>query len=327
MMEPKISIIIPCYNIENHIEKCVNSVLNQTDADFELLLLNDGSTDQTLDILQKLEKNDARIKIFSHANRGVSYTRNRGIELTNSDYIMFIDGDDYVKPDFLEKHLQYASNNVWPISGMINVNIAEEKENIFRELLNNTQQRVFKEADFFTLFKYHCLSSPCCRVYSSEILKKNKVAFNLEVSYQEDLLFNLTYLKYVKEVYVIDYFGYFYVKHASSSTVQYHKNFNHIDSLLSKVLLLLKSTEDANYIKQFTFDMVMKGLSNELHKNSPLSFKSKIINMKRTINSYSYNYCFNYINKTNTSFLTKKILQSKNVFLIFSYFTLIGYVK
>ena len=100
-----VSIIIPCYNIAQHLPTCIQSVLLQTFTDFELLLINDGSTDTTLQICEQFAANDSRIKVFTHQNKGVSYTRNRGIKEAKGEYIMFVDGDDYVERDYIEKHL------------------------------------------------------------------------------------------------------------------------------------------------------------------------------------------------------------------------------
>lgn len=102
MKIPLISIIIPFFNTELYIERCVNSVINQTYAHLEIILVNDGSTDQSLDIAEKLQKKDKRICIINQENSGASIARNRGIDASNGDYIMFVDSDDWIDENMVE---------------------------------------------------------------------------------------------------------------------------------------------------------------------------------------------------------------------------------
>ena len=101
-----ISIIIPVYNIEKYIEKAIVSVVNQTCPDFELLLINDGSTDSSYEICKKWEEKDNRIKVISKENGGVSSARNLGMELAKGEYLFFLDGDDWIREDCFEKLLE-----------------------------------------------------------------------------------------------------------------------------------------------------------------------------------------------------------------------------
>ena len=98
----KISVIVPVYNIEHYIEECIKSILNQTFKEFELLLVDDGSTDSSLNICRGYEKKDNRIKVIHKKNGGLSDARNVGIEKACGKYICFIDGDDFIANDTLE---------------------------------------------------------------------------------------------------------------------------------------------------------------------------------------------------------------------------------
>ncbi len=101
-----VSVIVPVYNAEKYINKCVDSILNQTYKDFELILIDDGSNDNSLELIKKYAVKDSRISLFSHENKGVSYTRNLGLDLAKGDYIMFIDSDDWIESDMLEVLIQ-----------------------------------------------------------------------------------------------------------------------------------------------------------------------------------------------------------------------------
>ena len=102
---PKISVIVPAYNIELYIGKCIDTLANQTLDDLEIIIINDGSTDRTEDVIKKkIEKySDKNIVLFNKENGGQSDARNYGIKNATGDYIAFVDGDDYVEPDMFEQ--------------------------------------------------------------------------------------------------------------------------------------------------------------------------------------------------------------------------------
>ena len=100
-----ISIIVPVYNAEKYLNRCISSLLNQTYYNLEIILVNDGSTDNSKKICENAAKNDSRIKLINSVNEGVSLARNKGLKEANGDYISFVDSDDYVEPDYVEKML------------------------------------------------------------------------------------------------------------------------------------------------------------------------------------------------------------------------------
>ena len=99
---PLISVIVPAYNVEKYIKTCLNSLINQTYSNFEIIVVNDGSTDQTEEILRSYQSNP-KFRIYSQKNGGLSAARNRGIKLVNGELVCFIDSDDSVKSDYLER--------------------------------------------------------------------------------------------------------------------------------------------------------------------------------------------------------------------------------
>lgn len=100
---PEVSIIMPVYNIEEYLPRCLDSIINQTYFDFELLAVDDGSKDKSLNILQKYATEDSRIKVFHQENAGASRARNNGLDHASGEYISFIDGDDFIDPHYIEK--------------------------------------------------------------------------------------------------------------------------------------------------------------------------------------------------------------------------------
>lgn len=103
----KVSVIIPVYNVEKYLRECLDSVINQTLSDIEIICVNDGSTDNSLAILEEYAQKDTRIKIISKRNEGAGKARQAAIKKASGEYLAFLDGDDYYKSDFVEK--MYAS--------------------------------------------------------------------------------------------------------------------------------------------------------------------------------------------------------------------------
>ena len=324
----KVTIIIPCYNIGIHISKCIESILSQTFNEFELLLLDDGSTDDTLQIAEIYALKDDRIIVNSHTNQGVSFTRNRGIHLATAQLLIFIDGDDYVEFDFVEKLVANYSEGHWPISGMINtrkgVQVKNEK---FENLLKKHAACEFSTNNVFELLKQGAIGSPCARVYSKKIINNNSIYFKENITYQEDLIFDLEYLKYVKRINLIDYFGYYYVEHENSSTSRFHENFNQITQIYVILQSFIKTDQDKIFLKEFLLQTTLRKISNIFHCNSIRSEKEKLKELIVTLNSDYFDYSRVYIKNLKINRLLKYVLNSKSALLIYGYFKLFNYIK
>ncbi|WP_159779001.1 glycosyltransferase family 2 protein, partial [Flavobacterium sp. 9AF] len=223
----RISIIIPCFNAENYIARCIESVLNQTYADFELLLIDDGSFDKTRKVCEFYLKKDSRIAYHYQSNKGVSAARNFGIRKATGSKIMFIDADDYVDQNIvnsLVNVIDKRDNLVIPICGMCHVKQGIESKNSNYQMLLKNGRYNLNADERLTLFEFENLSSPCCKLYDREILKKNNIKFNEAITYQEDLIFNLDYFKFVKNIVLVPSFDYYYIENETSSSLKYHEN-------------------------------------------------------------------------------------------------------
>lgn len=115
-MEPEVSVVVPAYNVQSFLGECIESVVKQTFQKWELIIVNDGSTDQTLDIARQFEMTDWRISVVDQPNSGVSAARNAGLYLARGNYIIFLDGDDLWKPQLLEKLVEAAISSGKPIA-------------------------------------------------------------------------------------------------------------------------------------------------------------------------------------------------------------------
>lgn len=217
-----VSIIIPVYNAEEYIEKCIVSVLSQTYSDFELILVNDGSKDRTLEICQNYEESDNRIRVITQKNRGVSSARNRGLEIANGKWIAFIDADDFVDRNYIESLYRHTYNEQKQTLIIQGYKKIKEKECVHKkEFSNNTLQGICMQSVFDNglIFEY---GQPWGKLYNKTVIDKNRIRFNEKISYSEDLIFMLKYILHCNCIKFIDGFGYNYVTDASNLSQQYN---------------------------------------------------------------------------------------------------------
>lgn len=200
----KLSIIIPVYNAEAQIRQCLDSILDQKFEDYELLLINDGSTDHSGNICNEYAGKDSRIKVYHQKNAGVSAARNKGLENSTGEWITFVDSDDYIRENYffdIEKNV----NADW-----ILVNIEREiidQLEFFLKFDNNYFQ-INSFVDRYSLYPH--FPSPWGRFFKSQIIKSNNLRFNNELKFGEDAVFNLNYLQYCQIIYTSNSSSYVY---------------------------------------------------------------------------------------------------------------------
>lgn len=216
MMSPQFSIIIPVYNGEKYIERCLKSVLQQTYHSYEVVIINDGSTDSTVEICNKY-KFDRRVKLISKKNEGVSVARNMGLEVSKGKFILFVDSDDYVPCDMCENFLQVMTMNVdLCIADFVECmdETILEKDNIGNVLQSGVYSLEEFGNMFGELYKRHFLNSPWGKCYRRD--KINSV-FPVDVNLGEDLLFNLYYITACRNIVISDKKNYYYCIQKSDS--------------------------------------------------------------------------------------------------------------
>lgn len=216
MVNPEISIIIPVYNPGKFINKCLNSIIHQTFKNIEILCIDDGSTDNSLNILKEFQKNDKRIRIFSQENLGAAASRNLGIENSKGNYILFVDADDWIEEDMCEKLYNHAEHLG---SDMVLFNSIEHKpNNQFRERIyfdNNNFKEDYKEFTFDYNFKKNLVMNSMLVVwskfYSVNFLRK----FDLKFSNHEifnDVQFHIKSMLHAKKISYFPEILYHYIR-------------------------------------------------------------------------------------------------------------------
>lgn len=220
-MRPMVSIIVPIYNAEQYLRRCVDSILNQEYTDYELLLVNDGSTDASGDICEEYRDRDPRVIVIQKENTGVSDSRNRALDRARGKYLQFLDSDDWITPDatrlFVRAAEEYGCDMV--ISDFYRVvgerlspkgDIEEEgvltREEFAAHMMENP-------ADFY----YGVLWN---KLYRRDIVEEHKLRMDTDISWCEDFMFNLEYIRYAKVFYALHAPIYYYVKRKGSLASQ-----------------------------------------------------------------------------------------------------------
>lgn len=200
-----VSVIVPVYNTEKYIEKCIKSIIAQTYSDWELLLVDDGSTDESAGICLRYADNDSRIKYLYQENSGVSVARNTGIVSAKGDYIYFLDSDDVAEKELLETAVSSMEDSRADMVYFNTQSLSEEGEGYWNIPV---EEGLFEFSNYtqwldFVLFKYLNFKINFAvwnKLYRTNIIKSNSIFFDEGVSMGEDIGFNLKYFLYVKKV-------------------------------------------------------------------------------------------------------------------------------
>ena len=259
MKEPKLSIIIPVYNVENYVETCIESLYKQgiSEYEFEVILINDGSTDNSLSIIQKYEKQYSNITIINQKNQGLSATRNNGIKIAKGEYLLFVDSDDLIIDNTLKGMLHIATQNQVDIlkgdyvkanNQEIENGIKSTNQNFHTPSVLKTGEQGFIE-DYNPMFSYAVLN-----LYRREFINKNQILF-LEGKYFEDVAYTIeAYLK-AKTFMAIPLLFYVYRQNDSSimATMSVNKLYSMNDIIAynhqqkNKIPLSKKGMEKLDY--------------------------------------------------------------------------------
>lgn len=279
----KVSIIVPVYNVEKYIKRCVDSLLNQTFEDYELVFINDGSKDNSLEILNTYKSN-SKIRIYTQSNKGPALTRNRGIKLASGKYIMFIDSDDYVDSDYIEKYYNAVTEGDYDLVIGGYKKLTGTKVEFIRKLTSGE-------------FSKYIVMGPVCKMYSKKFLIDNKIEF-LNTTASEDIYFNVLAYSNNPKINIITDTGYYYCYNSTSISNTLHKGFNQNVDIIGLVTAInYKNIENVELNQYFIIRYLIwyllysgKGASSKdfMHEYDKLFkwLKSNIPNYRR--NKYIY---------------------------------------
>ena len=269
-----ISVIVPVYNVEKYLEECLDSIQNQTYSDIEVILVNDGSLDNSKDICEKYCKEDNRFKLINQANQGQSVARNHGVAASTGEFIAFVDSDDIIRQDYLEVLIRYMSEEVDIVESQFTVH----KKEFFNE--NYKEINVIFEGDSEEAVKAvpkHVLSvNPVTKLYRRSVVEA--------VPYLEGLIFEDIYsgvgmLKYIRRIIKSDYTGYYYRQHGTSTMHRTftEKNLN-VFTVSDKLIDLYSDRENLlPYIGSYLVHVTTMHYQDYIRKDNPYA---KVYNQK-----------------------------------------------
>lgn len=241
MNNPLVSIIVPVYNVQNSVARCLESICAQTWKDIEVILVNDGSRDESFSICEQFREKDPRIVLVDKSNSGVSETRNCGMSLAKGKYVQFVDSDDYLDPDFTERLVTAAEANnadlviapYWMVIPANSSKATQALENLQENLGIDAEKKPddIREYGFLPegiydrdTFALRLMEKPASffysvlwnKLYRREMLLAHDIRFTSEMRWAEDLVFNMQYIQYAGVFASIAQPGYYYVQNPQS---------------------------------------------------------------------------------------------------------------
>lgn len=245
-----VSIIIPVYNAQLYLEKCIDSVIDQTFRDVEIILVNDGSTDRSLEICQEYQKKDNRILVIDQENAGQGTARNKGISIARGEYIMFVDSDDWVDEGIVEKLMDSLTENNADISVC----------NLYRTVINGEEISVKYEEPFCNEcldcrkdknYVFNISSYPVAKLYKAGLLKNT--GFSFPGHFFEDVAAIPILFAYAERISFIGEALYYY-RNNPSSTIN---NFNKLDDRIRCLYSLVDIFKQHHFYDAYYDEMEM----------------------------------------------------------------------
>ena len=241
MEMPLVSVILPVYNAQNHLARCINSICGQSYQALEIIIINDGSKDQSLPVCEEFQQKDSRILLVDKANSGVSDTRNLGLTLATGKYVQFVDSDDYIDPDYTASLVEAAETHhadlvIAPYKMVIPAGVSKPEqvlEKIQDDLGGMRVSRPPEVREYGFLpegvydkdtFARRLMDKPASyfysvlwnKLYRRDLLVEHDVRFTSEMRWAEDLVFNMQYIQFADTFVSIAKAGYSYVQNPQS---------------------------------------------------------------------------------------------------------------
>ena len=273
-MEDLISVIIPVYNVEKYLPECIESIVNQTYKNLEIILVNDGSTDESLKICNDYKEKDERITVLDSVNKGVSNARNLGLEISTGKYITFVDSDDFVELDFCEIMLQ----NIKKTDADCVITGYKRVYPNKNEIIVNSSCQTIDEIEFLDKILEVQTGFGFChmKLWKAEIIRNNNIKFDKKLLVGEDALFCMQCSTYMKKICLLDKPLYNYRFNNQSLVRKFDKNY------ANKYLNSMKETE------KYLFDKYKNNIKISEKINNYIVYHILLIIV---------NYCFNPENR------------------------------
>lgn len=301
ILKNMISVIIPVYNVEKYIDRCVTSIVNQTYKHLEIILVDDGSTDQSGKICDNWKMKDSRILVIHKSNHGVSSARNRGLRLAKGQFISFIDADDWIDLDMYEKLIKYMNNNNADIGicGYI-----KESNTLIKDNFKKTGARLVSREDaIIEIFRYENNKVPksfsweiCDKIFTKEML--SNLNFDESIYNGEDMLFCWLAFKNAKKIAYLPLYSYHYFMRESSAVHQ--KQSTKSISVLKAVRSILNDTKNESCLIQNTIEdhYLRVGVrhSKQMFRLHAVQYREEVLYFQKFLRTHIYHsLCLPYV--------------------------------
>lgn len=326
-MNSLISVIVPVYNAERYLPKCVESIIKQTYKNIEIILIDDGSTDNSGKICDEYAKLDNRIKVIHKKNGGVSSARNKGLKEVQGQYIHFVDSDDFISPKliqllFKEANKYSAEFVAAGFSRESNLPVGVEPEVLPPDFMTETNVEFINTfLDMPTQIMY----TPWAKLYKKEIIQNNNITFPEDIDLGEDLLFNLKYYTFVKKGVFLNKSLYSYRFIENSLSQKFRKNALFIQLRIhsAKIEFLKQAccwSEETSQKVNYIFCLnIMEMLECLIHSNLPLREKYQeyyiILNTSKVQEAFT-----GVIFTRRFAKIVSPFIKTKNVIIVFGLF-------
>lgn len=301
----EISVIIAAYNVENYLERAIRSILDQSFDQFEIIVIDDGSSDKTGEIAKDLAKEDERIRVYQLENRGVSAARNFAIEKTRGKYIYFMDSDDYVDANMLsDTYEQIARTNVDLVVFGFCFETWKEN-NLIQQFPTKSSYHVYNNKDeirdnFVYLWDCDIFYNVWNKIFVADIIKEKRIYFE-KMKFGEDLQFNIDYLYNCNSIITLDNCYYHYIRERQgAATYSYIKDlfqirkreFKNLRKLFKYWNVLEKDGKE--YISRRYAERVVGCIENIFEKSGPKTIREKLREIRMISSDKSVQYSIRY---------------------------------
>lgn len=291
----KLSIVVPIYNVEKYLSKCVESIINSSYSNIEVILVDDGSLDQCGQICDELAAQDGRIKVIHKENGGLVSARKAGAKIATGEYLTFVDGDDWVAPDWYKKairDIKKSDADIY-ISGLYEYRDGKTKE-VVNELETGLYIKDEKWEDIFTAvlcderMRRACIPGIVVKILKTELFQKNMKDVDNSIRNSEDVLFSIVCMKNASSIQINnECIGYFYrIIEESMSHCYDEKYWEYIEAYNRNINKVLENCSSEKIKKRVISDriyMILRYIDKELFYNKERFFYQKIKNLKRIL--------------------------------------------
>lgn len=327
-----ISVIVPVYKVEPYLQRCIDSILNQTHREFELILIDDGSPDKCGKICDDYASRDSRIRVIHQTNKGLSEARNSGMKIAKGEFILFCDSDDYVDSEWIQSFLPYISykHDNFIFGGFISQGIAKSVH-----VQDATETREYEVEEFIRLHTESKAGFAWNVLYYTDVLRDNDIWFSSSVII-EDLPFNLAYIKHMSSLVFTGECHYHYVQYPSQTLSKkyyqdgykkWQEKFNELFAFIDERVTIEQQEKLRNEIATFYLFPFLNVLNDTFDSRNKKGIVQKLEYNASVVKHPDFQLCLKYadISKENGRYIN--LLKKKRYYMAYLYQKLADYKK